>query len=75
MTIASAGWGAAAVGGDEESGQLELTVAHGVTRIQVVLERALSLFLRVVLHAVLLGCGGLASGPFGGSGGCGRILR
>ncbi|BAS10384.1 conserved hypothetical protein [Arthrobacter sp. Hiyo4] len=54
MTIASVGWGAAAVGGDEESGQLELTLAHGVTRIQVVLERALSLFLRVVLLAVMV---------------------
>ena len=54
MTIASVGWGAAAVGGDEESGQLELTLAHGVTRVQVVLERALSLFLRVVLLAALV---------------------
>jgi ABC-2 type transport system permease protein len=54
MTIASVGWGAAAVGGDEESGQLELTLAHGVTRVQVVLERALSLVLRVVLLAALV---------------------
>jgi ABC-2 type transport system permease protein len=54
MTIASVTWGAAAVGGDEESGQLELTLAHGVTRVQVVLERALSLFLRVVLLAALV---------------------
>jgi ABC-2 type transport system permease protein len=54
MTIASVSWGAAAVGGDEESGQLELTLAHGVTRSQVVLERALALFLRVVLLAALV---------------------
>lgn len=54
MTIASVGWGAAAVGGDEESGHLELTLAHGVTRTQVVLERALSLSLRVVLLAALV---------------------
>lgn len=54
MTIASVAWGAAAVGGDEESGQLELTLAHGVTRGQVVLERALALFLRVVLLAALV---------------------
>ncbi|KQR03020.1 ABC transporter permease [Arthrobacter sp. Leaf141] len=54
MTIASVGWGAAAVGGDEESGQLELTLAHGVRRIQVVLERALALLLRVVLLTVLV---------------------
>lgn len=54
MTIASVSWGAAAVGGDEESGQLELTLAHGVRRVQVVMERALALLLRVVLLAVLV---------------------
>lgn len=54
MTVASVAWGAAAVGGDEESGQLELTLAHGVTRGQVVLERALALLLRVVLLAALV---------------------
>jgi ABC-2 type transport system permease protein len=54
MTIASVAWGADAVGGDEESGQLELTLAHGVTRTQVVLERALALLLRVVLLAALV---------------------
>ncbi|CAN7254787.1 ABC transporter permease subunit [Pseudarthrobacter oxydans] len=54
MTIASVSWGAAAVGGDEESGQLELTLAHGVRRVQVVLERALAVLLRVVLLAALV---------------------
>ena len=54
MTIATVSWGAAAVGGDEESGQLELTLAHGVTRMQLVWERALAMFLRVVLLAVLV---------------------
>ncbi|MET4589230.1 ABC transporter permease subunit [Arthrobacter sp. 754] len=54
MTIASVAWGAAAVGGDEESGQLELTLAHGVTRAQVVLERALALLLRLVLLTALV---------------------
>ncbi|MEO8282155.1 MAG: ABC transporter permease subunit [Pseudarthrobacter sp.] len=54
MTIASVGWGAAAVGGDEESGQLELTLAHGVTRVQVVLERAMALLVRVLLLAALV---------------------
>lgn len=53
MSIASVAWGAAAVAGDEESGQLELTLAHGVTRVQVVLQRSLALFLRVVLLAAL----------------------
>lgn len=54
MTIAAVAWGAAAVGGDEESGQLELTLAHGVTRSQVVLERALAILLRVLLLAALV---------------------
>jgi ABC-2 type transport system permease protein len=54
MTIASVAWGAAAVGGDEESGQLELTLAHGVTRVQLVLERALALFLRIILLSSLV---------------------
>jgi ABC-2 type transport system permease protein len=54
MTIASVAWGAAAVGGDEESGQLELTLAHGVTRVQVVVERALAVLLRIVLLAALV---------------------
>ena len=54
MTITSVSWGAAAVGGDEESGQLELTLAHGVRRVQVVLERALALLLRVILLAALV---------------------
>ncbi|MGP4031679.1 ABC transporter permease subunit [Pseudarthrobacter sp. 1C304] len=54
MTIASVAWGAAAVGGDEESGQLELTLAHGVTRTQVVLERALAILVRVLLLAGLV---------------------
>lgn len=54
MSIASVAWGAAAVAGDEESGQLELTLAHGVTRVQVVLERALALFLRITLLATVV---------------------
>ena len=54
MTIAAVAWGAAAAGGDEESGQLELTLAHGVTRAQVVLERALAIVLRVVLLTALV---------------------
>lgn len=49
MSTASIAWGAAAVAGDEESGQLELTLAHGVTRVQVVFERALALLVRVLL--------------------------
>ncbi|MFE4196614.1 ABC transporter permease subunit [Paenarthrobacter sp. NPDC056912] len=54
MSMASVSWGAAAVGGDEESGLLELTLAHSVTRVQVVLERALALLVRVVVLSVLV---------------------
>ncbi|WP_309074047.1 ABC transporter permease subunit [Paenarthrobacter sp.] len=54
MSMASVGWGAAAVGGDEESGLLELTLAHSVTRVQVVLERALAILVRIALLSVLV---------------------
>ncbi|WP_417218424.1 ABC transporter permease subunit [Arthrobacter sp.] len=55
MTIMAVSAGAAAIGGDEESGLLELTIAHGVTRTQVVLERAAALVLRVaILHVFIL---------------------
>jgi len=52
--MASIGWGAAAVGGDEESGLLELTLAHSVTRVQVVLERALAILVRIALLTTLV---------------------
>lgn len=54
MSLASVGWGAAAVGGDEESGLLELTLAHSVTRTQVVLERALGLIVRIAALSALV---------------------
>ncbi|MDJ0321209.1 ABC transporter permease subunit [Pseudarthrobacter sp. PS3-L1] len=54
MAIASVAWGAAAVGADEESGQLELTLAHGVRRVQVVFERSLAMTLRIVLLSLVL---------------------
>lgn len=40
ITIAATSWSSAAIAGAEETGSLELTLAHGVTRTQVVLERA-----------------------------------
>lgn len=54
MSMASVSWGAAAVGGDEESGLLELTLAHSVTRVQVVLERAFALVVRVAVLSALV---------------------
>lgn len=63
-TIAVIAWGAAAVGGDEESGQLELTLAHGVTRLQVVLERFAALVVRIaVLTVVVFGVVLALNGP------------
>ncbi len=41
-------WGSAAIAGAEESGSLELTLAHGVSRIQYALEAALSIVVRLI---------------------------
>lgn len=58
LTIAATSWGTAAVAGDEEAGSLELTLAHSVSRTQVVFERSAALFIRLswlgVLSAVLV---------------------
>ncbi|MDH6236111.1 ABC transporter permease subunit [Cryobacterium sp. CG_9.6] len=48
LSIAGIAWGAAALGGDEESGQLELTLAHGVTRVQVALSRYAALVVKIL---------------------------
>ena len=52
FAIAAVSWGARAIAGDEEDGGLELTLAHGVTRTQVVAERALAVAARLVLLAL-----------------------
>lgn len=49
LAIAAISWGASAIAGDEESGVLELTLAHAVGRSQLVLERALSIVTRLVI--------------------------
>lgn len=49
LVIAATTWSTAAIAGDEETGSLELTLAHGVTRTQIVLERAAALATRLVL--------------------------
>jgi ABC-2 type transport system permease protein len=53
IVIAATSWSTAAIAGDEETGSLELTLAHGVTRAQVVLERAAAVFTRLLWLAVL----------------------
>lgn len=65
VVIAGVGWGARAIAGDEEEGMLELTLAHGVSRMRVYSERALVIVVRflilgAVLWAILMGL----SGPF-----------
>lgn len=53
IVIAATSWSTAAIAGDEETGSLELTLAHGVTRTQVVLERAAAVLTRLLWLAVL----------------------
>jgi len=49
LGIAAIGWGASALGGDEESGRLELTLAHGVTRVQVAVSRFTAMAIRILV--------------------------
>lgn len=56
LTIAATAWGSAAIAGAEESGRLELALAHGVSRVQYALESALAILVR------LLWLGGVALG-------------
>jgi ABC-2 type transport system permease protein len=49
VTIAAVGWSASAIAGDEERGTLELTLAHGVSRTQVVLERFTAIGIKLAL--------------------------
>ena len=48
MTIAGIGWGASFIAGAEESGRLELTLAHGVGRLQYALESAAALVVKLL---------------------------
>lgn len=48
LTIAAIGWGASAVAGAEESGRLELDLAHGIGRVQYVVESAAAILLKLV---------------------------
>ncbi len=53
LSIAAISWGTGAIAGDEESGGLELTLAHGVGRTSVVLERTTAVFVRLVALALV----------------------
>lgn len=52
-TIAAVGWGTEAIAEDEENGQLELTLAHGVIRGQVLAERAAAVLVKLAWLAVI----------------------
>ncbi len=56
LAIAATSWGAAAIAGAEESGRLELALAHGVGRGQYAVESALAILIR------LLWLGAIATG-------------
>ena len=53
ISIAAISWGAAALGGDEESGQLELTLAHAVTRLEVAVQRFAALVVKILALALV----------------------
>ena len=48
LTIAAVLWGSAAIAGAEESGRLELDLAHGIGRMQYAAESALSVLVRLL---------------------------
>jgi ABC-2 type transport system permease protein len=49
ITIAGLAWGAAYTGAAEESGSLELTLAHGVGRVQYATEAAAAMTMKLLL--------------------------
>lgn len=55
LTIAATSWGAGAIAGAEESGRLELDLAHGVGRVQYALESAATILVRLVWLGVFAG--------------------
>ena len=55
LTIAAVLWGSAAIAGAEESGRLELDLAHGIGRAQYALESALSVLVRLLWLSAFAG--------------------
>ena len=53
VTIAAVGWGTGAIANDEETGQLELTLAHGVTRGQLFAERTAAVLVKLAWLALV----------------------
>jgi ABC-2 type transport system permease protein len=52
ISVAAIRWGAEAIGGDEETGILELTLAHGVSRTDLVVGRYAALVVRIAALAL-----------------------
>lgn len=52
LSIAAIGWGAALIGGAEESGRLELTLAHAVSRVGYALQAAGALVVKLLLLGI-----------------------
>ncbi|GAA3202155.1 ABC transporter permease subunit [Microbacterium terregens] len=55
VTIAATSWGASAVAGAEESGRLELDLAHGIGRRSYALQAALALLVRLLWLTAVAG--------------------
>lgn len=55
LTIAATAWGAAVTGGAEESGRLELTLAHAVGRVSYALQSAGAVLVRLLALGVVAG--------------------
>ncbi|MGW9627229.1 ABC transporter permease subunit [Microbacterium sp. NPDC055521] len=55
LTIAAVLWGSAAIAGAEESGRLELDLAHGIGRAQYAVEAALAVLVRLLWLGALSG--------------------
>ena len=55
ISIPAISWGTQAIGTDEERGTLELTLAHGVSRTQLILQRWAALALRLFGLSIVVG--------------------
>lgn len=64
IVIATTAWGASAIGGAEESGRLELDLAHGIGRVPYTLESALAILVKLMALGVVIGVTvGILNGP------------
>ncbi|WP_344072198.1 ABC transporter permease subunit [Microbacterium sediminicola] len=55
VVIATTAWGAAVIGGAEESGRLELDLAHGIGRVSYTLQSALAIGIRLLFLGLVVG--------------------